>query len=61
MNSLISYFKNVRAEMQHVVWPKPRQAVVHTLIILLISIVVGVFVGLVDAGLTHLVSLIVNR
>lgn len=61
MKSLISYLKNVRAELAHVVWPKPRQAVIHTLIILLISIVVGVFVGLVDAGLTHLVELIITR
>ncbi len=61
MNSFISYLKNVRAELSHVVWPKPRQAVVHTALIIVISVVIGVFVGLVDAGFTHVVAGIVNR
>ena len=61
MNSFISYLKNVRAELQHVVWPKPRQAMVHTVLIIVISVTVAVFVGLIDAGFTHVVASIVNR
>lgn len=61
MKSLITYLKNVRGELSHVVWPKPRQAAIHTAMILLISIVVAVFVGLVDYGLTHLVDFVVTN
>ena len=60
MKSFISYLKNVRGELAHVVWPKPRQAAIHTGLILLISAVIAVFIGLVDYGLTNLVNLIIS-
>lgn len=61
MKNFLSYLSNVRTELSHVVWPKPRQAALHTLIILLISAGVAVFIGLVDHGLTSLVGIIVSR
>jgi preprotein translocase SecE subunit len=56
MHSLISYLKNVRGELAHVVWPNRRQAVIHTFLIILISALVAlvitgfdyVFTGIVD-------------
>lgn len=60
MKSFISYLKNVRGELAHVVWPKPRQAVIHTVLIVLISATVAVFIGVVDYGLTNLVAFIVS-
>ncbi len=61
MNSLISYLKNVRGELAHVVWPKPQQALVYTGLIVLISAVIAVFIGLVDYGLTNLVNYVVTN
>lgn len=60
MKSFISYLKNVRGELAHVVWPKPRTAALHTVLIVLISATVAVFIGLVDYGLTSLVASIVS-
>lgn len=61
MKSFISYLKNVRGEFAHIVWPKPRIALVHTGLIILISVIVAVFVGLLDYAFTSLVGFIVNR
>ena len=61
MKSLISYLKNVRGEFAHIVWPKPRQALIHTGLILLISVIVGLFIGLLDYVFTSVVGTIVNR
>lgn len=60
MKSFISYLKNVQGELQHVVWPKPRTAAMHTVLIIAISAVVAVFIGLADHGLTSLVAFIVS-
>lgn len=56
MNSFISYLKNVRGELKHVVWPSPKTAGMHTLFILLISAFVGVFIGILDYFLTNFVG-----
>lgn len=56
MSSFISYLKNVRAELKHVVWPSPKTAAMHTLLIILISAFVAVFIGVLDYLLTSLVG-----
>lgn len=62
MQSLISYLKNVRGELAHVVWPNRRQAVIHTVLIIVISTIVAlvltgfdfIFTGVVDRALLGL-------
>ncbi len=61
MKNLISYLKNVRAEMTHVVWPKRNAALMHTLLIILISVFIAVFIGLLDYALTSGVGFIISQ
>ena len=56
MNSLITYLKNVRGELKHVVWPAPKTAVQHTILIIVISAFVAVFIGVLDYLLTSMVG-----
>jgi preprotein translocase SecE subunit len=60
MKHFLSYLKNVRGELSHVVWPKPKTAAMHTVLILVISALVAVFIGVLDYLLTSLVGVIVN-
>ncbi len=48
MTAFTTYLKHVRDELQHVVWPTTRTAVSHTLVVMLISAVIALFVGLLD-------------
>ena len=57
----ITYLKHVRAELTHVVWPDTRTAVAHTLLLIGIGALVAVFIGLLDYGLTRLVSFVIAR
>ena len=57
MNAFITYLKNVRGEMAHVVWPNRRQAVLHTILIIVISAVIALLI----AGLDYLFTGIVSR
>ncbi len=56
MHSLITYLKNVRGEMNHVVWPNRKQAIIHTIIIILISAAVALFIAGLDYVFTGVVS-----
>jgi len=42
------YLRETRAEMRHVTWPTRQQAIHYTLIVLGISILTGIFLGVLD-------------
>lgn len=60
MNALVSYFKNVRAELTHVVWPPYMQGVWHTVLIILISTVIALAITGLDYVFTGVVARIVG-
>lgn len=48
MNSFVTYLKNVRAELDHVVWPRPRTAIIHVALIVLITIITALIISGLD-------------
>jgi len=60
MNSFVTYLKNVRGELSHVVWPNQRQAVMHVILIVLISTFTALFIAGIDYLLTTGVGRIVG-
>lgn len=61
MNELMSYFRNVRAELAHVVWPTPRKAIMDVVAVVLISAVTALLIAGLDFVFTGAVNYIVNR
>jgi preprotein translocase subunit SecE len=61
MNSLFTYFRNVRAEMKHVVWPSNKQAMTHVALIIGISVFTALIIAGLDYGFTNAVSFLINR
>lgn len=59
MNSLVTYLKNVRAELAHVVWPSPRIAILQVVIIVLISAVMALIMAGLDYGFAALIQRVV--
>lgn len=60
MNSLVTYLKNVRAELDHVVWPRPRTALIHVALIILITIVVALIVSGLDYAFSSVIQRIID-
>lgn len=56
MSTFITYLKNVRAELSHVVWPTRRQSLQHVALIILIAAITAVYTGLLDYVFTRLVG-----
>ncbi|HEY0010959.1 MAG TPA: preprotein translocase subunit SecE [Candidatus Paceibacterota bacterium] len=53
MNAFVTYLKNVRAELTHVVWPPQRQALTHVALIVLITILTALFIAALDYVFTR--------
>ncbi|HEV7121760.1 MAG TPA: preprotein translocase subunit SecE [Candidatus Paceibacterota bacterium] len=60
MKNFISYLKNVRAEMSHVVWPNTRVAIGHVGLIILISVITAALVAGLDYVFTQGVSYVLT-
>jgi preprotein translocase SecE subunit len=61
MKALTSYLQNVRAELQHVVWPAPRRAITDVIAIVLISAIVALIITGLDYAFTGAVNYIVSN
>ena len=46
----IDYLRDTRGELRHVTWPTRKQAINYTIIVVLISVGTGLFLGLLDFG-----------
>ncbi len=53
--SVKNFFKERLGELNNVTWPTQRQAVHSMILVLIIMLLVGVFLGFVDSGLSKLV------
>ena len=60
MGRIIQFLKEVRVELAKVVWPSRREALKITGIVILFSVFVAVFLGLVDFGLAKLIGTLVG-
>ena len=61
MNKLIQYLKDVRSEMAKVSWPKRNEVSGATVLVVILSIVMSLFVYACDKVLLLVVGLFLNR
>lgn len=57
---IINYINETKAEMKHVTWPTQSQAIMYTLVVIVLSLAIAAILGVFDsifaAGLTKLLS-----
>ncbi|MCI6672927.1 MAG: preprotein translocase subunit SecE [Sphaerochaetaceae bacterium] len=58
MKKLIQYFKDCRSELRKVVWPSKENVASSTKVVVISTVLVAVFLGLVDFVLLKLVYLL---
>jgi len=46
--SIIQYIKDTQTELKHVSWPTRNQAIVFSIVVILISVGVSIYLGLFD-------------
>lgn len=57
--SLITYFKETRAELKHVTWPTRKQAIMYTAVVIVISLLTAAYLGFFDYVFSALLKIIV--
>lgn len=60
MKQILEYLSQVRSELAKVVWPKKSEVIKFTVIVFIISGVVGAYLSGLDLGFTKLVELLVK-
>lgn len=60
MSSLATYLRNVRAELDHITWPRPRTAVVHVALIVFITLVTAIIISGLDYVFSHAIQYVLN-
>ena len=56
MSKVFTFFKEVKAELDKVVWPTREQTIRYSILVIVIAVAVGLFLG----GLDYLLTLLTN-
>ncbi len=59
--SPVVFFGEVKSEMAKVTWPTKDQVIRLTAVVIVISLIVGIFVGLLDLSFTKIVEFLVKK
>ncbi len=59
-NAIQRYFNETSGELRKVSWPSWPEARQLTVIVLIVMVVIGLFLGLVDLGANHLLNAVLG-
>jgi len=54
------FIKEVRYELSKVTWPSRKELMGSTIVVIVVSIIVALYIGIVDYGLTNLVHILLR-
>jgi preprotein translocase subunit SecE len=58
--SIITYLKEVKAESKNIKWPTKKQVIYYTVVVMVLSLMLAIYVGALDALFAKLLSIILN-
>ncbi len=56
----IQFLREVRAELKKVTWPSRKQTIGSTAVVIILVMIISVFLGMVDMGLSALVRVVLQ-
>jgi len=57
---VVKFYNEIKAEMTKVTWPKRNELLGSTVIVVVISAMLGIFIGIVDLGISKIMGIIVR-
>lgn len=61
MPNIINFLKEVRAELEKVAWPTREQTIRYSILVILVAVATGIFLGALDWVLTYFTTFLVNN
>ena len=55
---IVRFLKEAKIELKKVTWPTPRQTLASTSVVIIVVIIVSIFLGIVDFGLSKAIRLV---
>ncbi len=56
----LQFLREVRVELKKVTWPSRKQAIGSTVVVLILTMIISLFLGVVDVGLSSLIRVVLN-
>jgi len=56
MANFTQYLKDTRSELKHVNWPTRKQAIIFTILVIVVSLLTALYLGFFDWLFTHLLQ-----
>jgi preprotein translocase subunit SecE len=57
---IVQFLQEVQLELKKVVWPTRKDTLASTSVVLIIVIIIALFLGLIDLGLTRVIRVILG-
>jgi len=54
------FLREAKVELKKVTWPTPKEALASTSVVIVVVIIVSLFLGVVDMGLTKIIRLVLG-
>lgn len=59
MGRFIQYLKDTRGELKHVSWPTQKQTTIFTILVIVLSLIVAFYLGVLDYVLTGVLNRVI--
>ena len=56
----LQFLREVKVELKKVVWPSRKQTIGSTIVVLILTMIISVFLGIVDMGLSGLIRVVLK-
>ena len=60
MSRIKRFLRDAKVELNKVTWPTPKEALASTSVVIVVVIIVSLFLGVVDFGLTKIIRLVLG-
>jgi len=60
LEKVTQFLREVKVELKKVVWPTRKDTVASTSVVLILVIIIAIFLGLVDFGLSKIIKVILD-
>ena len=61
MPNIFNFFKEVKEELVKVAWPNQEQTIRYTVLVIIVAVTVGLFLGGLDYILTSLTAILLGK
>jgi preprotein translocase subunit SecE len=60
MSKIGHFLRESRVELRKVTWPTPKEALASTSVVIVVVVIVSLFLGVVDFGLTKIIKMVLG-